>query len=179
MGTYRHIVPNIYAELGIDEEPLLPAGVDFRSGAVIDEALITPIIYIVPYTDDAQLPHFESELVPVMSRRLVEALQGAGITNLQLFPAVLQNSKTGATWTDYFAVNVVGLIACASPSSKMEVLGLRSDGQTPLAVFNELIVAPQRAGGALMFRLAEAPGTILLVAPADGWNLTAYPVADE
>jgi hypothetical protein len=71
----------------------------------------------------------------------------------------------------------------------MDTIGLRSDGNTPLAVFHELVVDPQRTGGALMFRLAEAPGTILVAnsiinklkesAPAGGWNLTAYPVADS
>lgn len=187
MENYRHIVPDIYAKASVRGKPIgLPSGVSFRRGVVISEQFGLPMVYEAPYTSDDQLQHFESELVPLMSGKLVRALQAAGVSNLQLFPAVVTNPATQVRWDDYYSVNIIGLIACAAASSDMNVVGIRADGHTPLAVFNGLIIDPGKAGGALMFRLAESPGTILLAesvlsrlmddSPPAGWNFTAYPV---
>lgn len=188
MSSYRHIVPNIYAEMSVHGEPKgLPTGVSFRTGAPIAVAIESPLVYEAPYTSPGQLQHFESELVPLMSERLVDALLTSGVSNLQLFPAQVFNPGSGARWTGFHAVNVVGLIACSSPLSDGRVVAVRPDG-LPLMVFNRLTIDTAKTGGAGLFRLAESPGSILIAervldqvrakAPPGGWNITAYPVAD-
>src|SRR5262245_34137795 len=49
----------------------------------------------------------------LMSKRLVEALRGSGVDNLQIFPAVLTEASSGAVRDDYCVVNVIGLVAAA------------------------------------------------------------------
>ena len=182
--TYSHVVPNIYSELDIGEEPELPADVSFTRGEVIRAQLPSPLVYDVPYTEDEQLPHFESPIVPVMSSRLVTALRKLGVDNLQLFPAELCNLQTGQVWKDFFAVNVVGLISCTSSLSDAAEVATRPGGGKLLTI-NELVIDAAKAAGAPIFRLAESPSKILLAtdildafdrtAPPGGWGITAYP----
>lgn len=86
----------------------------------------------------------------LMHRALVEALQGAGVDNLQLFPTVLTEEATGAVREDYWLVNVLGLVAAADMKQSQGIsLG---GGQ----VFTQLTIDPGRTHGLLMFRLAES-----------------------
>lgn len=190
MSSYRHIVPNIYAPLSAESWPHgLPTDIDFRSGAAISAPVQGPLIYESSYTSSDQLQHFESELAPLMSERLVDALLSAGVSNLQLFPAQVSNKSANKTWLGFHTVNIIGVISCASPRSVSTIIAVRPDGVTPLAIFDRLLINVARTGGADMFRLAESPGTILvsnrvidrlrLSAPEGGWNITAYPVEDD
>lgn len=86
----------------------------------------------------------------LMHRTLVDALQGAGVDNLQLFPTVLTDEATGAAREDYCLVNVLGLVAAADMKQSQGIsLG---GGQ----VFTTLAVDPGRTHGLLLFRLAES-----------------------
>lgn len=92
----------------------------------------------------------------LMSRALLGALQGAGVDNLQVFPAVLTESATGAVREDYCVVNIVGKVAAADMSQSQAIsLG---GGQ----VFTSLKVDAKRARDLLMFRLAESLIDVIL-----------------
>jgi hypothetical protein len=108
-----------------------------------------PFRFSYKYPDGAALPEFQSSHC-LMSLRLVEALKGAGIDNLQVFPAVLKDAKTGAERKDFAVVNVVGLVAAADMKSS-ESLAL-GGGQ----VFTKLVVDDTKPHALLMFRLAES-----------------------
>lgn len=86
----------------------------------------------------------------LMLRALVEALQGAGVDNLQIFPAVLTEKSTEAVREDYCVVNVLGKVAAADMKQSQAIsLG---EGH----VFTQLTVDSGKARGLLMFRLAES-----------------------
>lgn len=86
----------------------------------------------------------------LMARALVQALQGAGVDNLQVFAAVLTDTDTGAVREDYCVVNIVGKVAAAD-MRRSEAISL-GGGQ----VFTKLTVDPGRARDLLMFRLGES-----------------------
>jgi hypothetical protein len=86
----------------------------------------------------------------LMSKKLVETIQSAGVDNIQAFPATLTEQETGAVRDDYCVVNIIGLVASADLATSESIpLG---GGQ----VFTSLSVDPDRAKGLLMFRLAES-----------------------
>ena len=86
----------------------------------------------------------------LMSRRLVETLEGAGVDNLQKFEAELHDETSGEINRYFYVVNVVGLVAAADLSkSKSLPLG---GGH----VFTDLTVDPSKTQGLLVFRLAES-----------------------
>jgi len=86
----------------------------------------------------------------VMSRRLVETLEMAGVNNLQKFKAELRDEKSDLVNRDFYVVNVIGLVAAAN-FSKPESLPLGGGH-----VFTNLTVIPGEAHDLLMFRLAES-----------------------
>lgn len=89
--------------------------------------------------------------LPVMRARLYDALVGAGVTNIDTYPAEIHDPETGFIDRDYLAFNIVGRIAAT------EALTLHDD---------VLISAPrlsaEKIGGALMFRLDEAVNAIVV-----------------
>lgn len=92
----------------------------------------------------------------LMQRALVDTLQGAGVDNLQVFPAILTEESTGAAREDYCLVNVLGLLAAADLKQSQGIsLG---GGQ----VFTRLAIDAGKARGLLMFRLAESLIDVIL-----------------
>lgn len=86
----------------------------------------------------------------LMSQRMVDALQGAGATNLQIFSAQVRNLETGHVRDDFVVVNIVGLISCAVDEKSQS---------TPIAdrrYFLNLVIDETRARGVPVFRLAES-----------------------
>lgn len=130
--------------------------VSFSQGCLIKSRIPVPIQFAVNSTMDDPPPDFTGILIPVLSNRLVKALQDIGVDNLQCFPAKLVNEKTNETWTEYQAVNIVGTIACADLSkSEYEELGGGLFG------FDQLVVNPEKINGLIFFRLAEDPSEII------------------
>jgi hypothetical protein len=86
----------------------------------------------------------------LMSNRLADALEGAGVDNLQRFPAELVDAQSGAVNREFCVVNVVGLVAAAD---------LQRSSALPLGqgwVFPSLTIDASKPLGLLMFRLAES-----------------------
>ena len=86
----------------------------------------------------------------LMSQALAQALQAAGVDNLQVFPAVLTERSTGATREDYCVVNIIGKVAVAN-MAQSDALPLGGGH-----VFIKLSIDAGKARGLLMFRLAES-----------------------
>jgi hypothetical protein len=95
----------------------------------------------------------------LMSARLVDALLECGVDNLELYRAVLRNVETGKPY-DYRAVNIIGLVSAADLThSSWE--RRHSDPMFDVN-FDSIVIDERRAGGRLMFRLAENTGVILI-----------------
>ena len=92
----------------------------------------------------------------LMSRRLVEALEAAGVDNLQKFETELEDEATGKVSADFWTVNIIGLVECADvEASKTSELGSSF-------YFHDLVISPEKAGDLLMFRLAESMINVLV-----------------
>lgn len=92
----------------------------------------------------------------LMSRRLLDAIQGAGVDNLQVFPATITNEDAGTVNENYAVVNVIG---------QVEAADLTKSKSLPLAdakFFEHLAIDPKRAKGLMLFRLAESYTDIVI-----------------
>jgi hypothetical protein len=92
----------------------------------------------------------------LMSSRLVDTIKAAGVDNLQIFPAVITNQKSGEVNRDYVVVNVLGMVAAADQAKSDSV---------PLAdvqFFKKLVLDPARTRELLLFRLAESRADLIV-----------------
>jgi hypothetical protein len=128
----------------------------FSQGRLIGSDIQGPVKFPVDCTAANPPTDFAGAIIPVMSNRLIKALQDIGVDNLQCFPAVLINEDTGDKWSEYQAVNIIGLIACADFSKSYfgEIGGGLYD-------FDQLVVDPTKIMGQIFFRLEEDPTTII------------------
>lgn len=89
---------------------------------------------------------------PFVSDRMRQALDAAGVDNVEYFPALVDEQYgDGGVIAEYWVANVVGAVACASPLGGDVADGPDEVGP-PAAPFR---VDPARAGGLGLFRLAE------------------------
>jgi len=86
----------------------------------------------------------------LMSRRLVGILQAAGVSNLQVFPAVIRNIETDETYEDFLVVNIVGLVSCANAAQS------DSADVADKKYFYRLVIDTAKVNGLTMFRLEES-----------------------
>lgn len=92
----------------------------------------------------------------LMSKRLIAALEKAGVDNLQQFETELVDEKSGAVNNDYSVVNIIGLVSCANiEESKTSELGSSY-------YFHDLVIDPKKIGDLLMFRLKESMINVLV-----------------
>jgi len=117
------------------------------------------------YTLDPERPGivaamYEAVAYPVMRDDLVEALQSAGVDNLQLFPAVIRDPESGAEHKNYKAFNIVGVVSAAD-MAKSQLMGT-SDSTMIDVDFDSLAIDEQRAAPFRLFRLAESVNAIIV-----------------
>jgi hypothetical protein len=100
--------------------------------------------------------------LPLMSRRLVNALQQAGVDNFQLYPTRLVNPQGQKPPPEdhYLAVNILGLVAAADRVRSK----LNPDVPERMisADFHSLAIDPEKAHDLLLFRLAENVSAVLV-----------------
>jgi hypothetical protein len=153
----------VYYQLGSDEATMTAYVVAVKRprkslirGRPIDPANESPP-FKYRYQDPTKSQLFDYYPVPdLMSKRLVAALESAGVDNLQKFEAELVDEATGQVNTDFWVVNIIGLVECADlNSSKSSELGSSY-------YFHELVIDPSKAQGLLMFRLAQSAIAILV-----------------
>jgi len=94
---------------------------------------------------------------PLMSDRLVAALEEAGIDNLQKFDAEIYNPLDDKTYTNYKAVNIIGAISCVDK----EKSDIQIDNGDFASSFNGFSVDESKAAGNIFFRLKENVAVVL------------------
>ena len=127
------------------------------------DPILTPIPEPLEFEADPDEPLEPKELynmdVLLMSDRLVAALQEAGVDNLQVYRALIRAPESRRTWSNYAVVNVVGAVQCADLTRSEYV----AHGPPIIDVdFDSLVIDEEKAGGQLMFRLAEDLTAILV-----------------
>lgn len=98
--------------------------------------------------------------VPLMTKRLHQALLGAGVDNVDVYAAEIIDPATGKKYSDYVAFNIVGKIAAAD-LQRTQVAPNSPDRMISMDV-DSLAVDEGATHGALMFRLAESVNAILV-----------------
>lgn len=115
------------------------------------------LIFTTNATKGEKIRDFLRACIPIMSKRFLALFEGAGVDNLQVFPIIIKSEIDDTIWEDFFAVNVIGVIACANleKSNYSEIMGGHYR-------FSELAIDSDKAQGALLFRLAEHTPTIMM-----------------
>lgn len=126
--------------------------VSWNRGARIAGHVPTPVkIFLDPDAPGELLPMYHKGVL-LMSDDMIAALKGAGVSNLELFDAILVDESGQREYADYKLVNIVGAIAAADLSQSVH----QAHGAPLFDVdFDSLAIDPQKTRGALMFRLAE------------------------
>ena len=144
----------------LQRAPKLPGVDSWRLGARFPGPLPEPIEFLLLPTHSDDMLEMDNTDALLMTRRLHDALRGAGVDNLDAYQAVIRHPGTGKVIKDYLAVNVIGLISAAD-LGKSTVVGGMSGGLLDVD-FEGVAVSEERARGALMFRLAENTSAVLI-----------------
>lgn len=124
------------------------------------------MIELTTDTEDDPTDRIYAELywhpIPLMTRRLVAALQKSGIDNLQTYDTTLINplGDNPPPPDHYLAVNVVGLVAAADLGASKTNPAVPEDKIS--MDFYSLAVDAAKARNHLMFRLAENISAVLV-----------------
>jgi len=173
------IVQNLRSQQVVTNYP--PVDTSFLSGAIIDESAIPETIRVQGmFRADAPPSHFQLGKIPIFSTQFVEALRSGGVDNIQVFPAVIVGDD-GTEWSNYHAVQIVGLVRCADlEKSDCQIIARAVDESSPpLCIFDELEIDPQKVpAGFRIFRLAEQPSWILINEPLLDLLLDSAPDTD-
>jgi hypothetical protein len=156
----------VLACYGPDEEDpntigeIVNTEVSWQLGARLPQPPPVPVLIdLDPQFPGIMMPMYDCGIL-VFSKPMVAALESAGVDNLEVFPAILRDPESGAEYRDYFAVNIVGLVAAADlGQSEYE-----APSGTPIVDvdFDSLVIDEKRAGDLLMFRLAECITAIII-----------------
>lgn len=113
------------------------------------------------YSDQGpDMPEYFKGTIPLFRDDLVEAMKSAGVDNLDLYDVALKDPDSGRIHTNYKAVNIIGVIAAADMGKSKATV--HTGGPVIDVEFDTLVVDEGKPRGALIFRLAEATGTILV-----------------
>jgi hypothetical protein len=120
----------------------------------------------IPVPIEVELnPEFGSELldayhefIPVWSTRLIEALQKAGVDNLDLYDAIIRDPRSGLETSEYSAVNIIGCVDC----SDMDQSEYDPRSERFAREFTKLVIDPEKTEGLKLFRLAERPTLVII-----------------
>jgi len=114
---------------------------------------------------DDEKPSAVSDLVlarvdiQIHSPKLVQALQAAGVDNIEYFPVTLIDKKRGVTRTDYQVANIIGKVACLDVDHSEAPKMLNGNGYRSVKKFrlleDQIKPLPGTTTPPQLFRLAE------------------------
>ncbi|WP_157898815.1 imm11 family protein [Luteitalea pratensis] len=102
--------------------------------------------------------------LPVWSETLLRTFRGLGIDNIQAFPATIVTEDAAVSWTNYFAINVIGLVDAADLSASTYTKIDTAASGVPRLRFTKLVIDLAKAADLPLFRLAHSPLTLVLQA---------------
>lgn len=133
----------------------------FNSGARISEQI--PVIELRQGPDhQGSIPdHVPTALAGmVVSSRFRQALEAAGVDNIDYYDARILNTVTGAALDGYHVANIIGRVACLDREASV----VEPAPGIPDAILDiyEMVLDYDRIGDLRMFRLHELPFVILV-----------------
>lgn len=139
---------------------------DFDMGTRIAVPVPKPLDFVLeplnPKSDQhgPEMPALFKIPVPLFRDDLLAAMAAGGVDNLDAYDAVVREPDGSRSYTNYKAVNVVGLVAAADMARSKATV--HPGGPVIDVEFDDLVLDPARARGALIFRLAEATASIFV-----------------
>ncbi len=139
---------------------------DFDMGTRISVPVPKPLEFVLeplnPKSDQhgPEMPALFKIPVPLFRDDLLAAMAAGGVDNLDAYDAVVREPDGSKAYTNYKAVNVVGLVAAADMARSKATV--HPGGPVIDVEFDDLVLDPSRARGALIFRLAEATASIFV-----------------
>lgn len=143
----------------IPSKGLLDAVIWIR-GRRFNRTIPTPLQFEIDPNYGRDMPDLFTPNIPLFHDRLIGALNEVGVDNLDLYDALLLDPRDDRKFTDYKAVNVIGMVTAAD-MRKSKIDG--SSSAEMLAIpFEELVVDEKVAGNLLMFRLGQSASAIVV-----------------
>lgn len=137
-------------------------GVDFMAGRRFDPGIEipSPLQFELNPEGPGEMPWFFKAGGPLMHQKMVDALREAGVDNIDVYDALVRDPSDGSEWTEYKAVNIIGLVAAADLArSEFD----QTDPDRLISTkFEKLVLNPAKANGFLIFRLAEKVSAIIV-----------------
>jgi hypothetical protein len=149
----------IYPSSRIGRHPSLPRG-PWMTGQPITYEVPTPLGYELDADYPGELLPMYKSAAPLMRDNLLDVLSSCGVTNLQLFDAILTDPRAGDEHRDYKAVNVIGAVKAADLAASK--LMPTSNSTLIDADFDRLAFRQGIPGDLLIFRLAESVNAIVV-----------------
>jgi hypothetical protein len=133
---------------------------DWSRGAAMPPGLKLPVEAVLELGDEGYIRDLVEVPLPMVSKRLAEALQQAGVSNVEFFPCRVTVKATGQVIEDSLAFNIVGAVSCVDKSrSRFKDPG--GLGKISM-MFEKLVLKDPGAQGLHIFRLAEFIGVIVV-----------------
>jgi hypothetical protein len=151
-------------EAVLSNEPDLPPPLDlWNSGKRFTVHVPEPLMFSIDEDDAGEMPPmFDTGASLLMDSQLADALKRAGVDNFDSYQAIVLDKKSGMRYENYRAINIVGAVSAADDEkSAGEDIGVVSDGRRTVW-FDKLVIDESKAGGLLMFRLAERISYIMI-----------------
>lgn len=137
------------------------SGIDsWWTGARFESPILEPVRCILHsnYTEGL-LPLFNDQIL-LMTSELVQCLRDVGVDNIDCYQALVADPITGMEYTNYQAVNVIGVLAIADFSRSLISPG--SSERLISVDFDQLALNTERALSLKMFRLAECVTALIV-----------------
>lgn len=129
-----------------------------KSGQPLEPGFESPVV--VKLDDEhagGRLPTFYESPAFIGTHEFHQALVGAGASNIEPVPVVIQNRVAGTECLDYVLMNIVGRVACADMARSQH----RSLGPG-MTVIDELVLKPGGFGGLHLF-VADEDTDVMVV----------------
>ncbi|MCU0634527.1 MAG: hypothetical protein MUE41_06610 [Gemmatimonadaceae bacterium] len=139
--------------------PDFPQGPWF-SGQPLSYPVPTPLRYAIDARRKGNVMPYYRCAYPLMRMDLLDAVRDAGVDNLELFDAIVDDPQRTTTHTDFKAVNVLGVAALAD-LSKTTRHGTRPEALISADIAS-LTIDEARAADLLMVRLAESVSAVVV-----------------
>lgn len=149
----------------IDRKPIIK-DVTFQDGCRVTSIIPNPLEYILEPLDliasdcGPEMPAFFNLSFPLFRNDFLSAMLSFGVNNLDIYNATVYDPDNGMTYTNYSAVNIIGLVAAADMQASDATV---HDGVPLIDVdFDRLVLNESKAAPFMIFRLAEKTTAILV-----------------
>lgn len=128
-------------------------------GYRFDPAITEPVKATAKFRKRSVLTELIHVPVPLMTRRLYEVIYNAGVSNIDVYPAIITDEDSGKVYKEYVAFNIIGAVSAADLDASQFSA---PDGPLVTVDFDSLSIDESKSRGALMFRLAECVSGIVI-----------------